>query len=144
MLYRLVCELYLWARGQGGPLRWTRLRRWRRVPSVSDQRVAGYACWVELEEWHRWWKASGARGLRVLLMASWDPIGVNGIAEASDEYDTYLGPLAGKLRAGADARAVCEYLADIQTQRIGLPATPDQLTDVGERVVGWYAVEMQR
>jgi len=24
-----------------------------------------------------------------------------------------------------------------------IPATPDQLTDVGERVAGWYAVEME-
>ena len=104
---------------------------------------AGYACWMELEEWHRWWKTSGAHRLRMLLMAYWDPIGVNGIAQASDEYDTYLGPLAERLREGADARAVCEYLADVQTQRMELPATPDQLADVGERVVGWYSVEMR-
>ena len=90
-----------------------------------------------------WWKTSGARGLRMLLMTYWDPIGVNGIAEASEEYDTYLGALAGKLREGADARVVCEYLADIQTQRMGLPATPDQLADVGEQVVGWYSAEMR-
>jgi hypothetical protein len=105
--------------------------------------LGGYACGMELEEWHRWWKTSGARELRMLLMASWDPIGVNGNAEASDEYDTYLGPLAEKLRKGAEARTVCEYLADIQTRRMDLPATPDQLADVGERVIDWYAAEMQ-
>ena len=106
-------------------------------------RLAGYACGVELGEWHRWWKASGARGLRMLLMAYWDPIGVSGIAEASDEYDSYLGPLAERLREGADARAVCAYLAEIQTQRMELPVMPDQLADVGERVVDWYSVEMR-
>jgi hypothetical protein len=111
--------------------------------SVSREALSGYACAVELEDWHRWWKTSGARELRTLLMTYWDPIGVNGIPEASDEYDTYLGPLAEKLREGADARAVCQYLSDIQTERMGLPTTPDQLADIGERVVGWYSVEMQ-
>jgi hypothetical protein len=98
---------------------------------------------IELEDWHRWWKTSGARELRLLLMTHWDPIGVNGIPEASDEYDSYLGPLAEKLRKGADARGVSEYLSEIQTERMEIPATPDQLTDVGERVAGWYAVEME-
>jgi|ERR1039458_2453128 hypothetical protein len=98
---------------------------------------------VELEEWHRWWKTRGAQELRMLLMTHWDPIGVNGIPEAADEYDSYLGGLAEKLREGAGARGVCEYLSEIQTERMELPATPDELTDVGERVADWYAVEMQ-
>jgi len=115
----------------------------RRDESVSREALGGYACAVELEEWHRWWKTSGARELRMLLMTHWDPIGVNGIPEASDEYDAYLGPLAKKLREGADARGVCEYLSDIQTERMGLSTTPDRLADVGERVLSWYSVEMQ-
>jgi hypothetical protein len=80
----------------------------------------------------------------MLLMTHWDPIGVNGIAEASDEYDSYLGPLAEKLREGADARAVREYLSEIQTERMGLSTTPDRLTDVGEQVAGWYSVLLPR
>jgi hypothetical protein len=98
---------------------------------------------VELEEWHRWWKTSGAQELRRLLMTYWDPIGVNGIPEASDEYDTYLGPLAKKLREGADARGVCEYLFEIQSKWMEIPARADQLADVSERVTDWYSVEMQ-
>jgi hypothetical protein len=96
-----------------------------------------------LEDWHRWWKTSGARGLRGLLMTYWDPIGVNGIPEASDEYDSYLGALAEKLRKGADARGVSEYLSEIQSERMEIPARADQLTDVGERVASWYGVEMR-
>jgi hypothetical protein len=99
---------------------------------------------VDLEEWQRWWKTRGAAELRVLLIARWDPIKINGVPEAADEYDAYLGPLARRLREGADARAVCEYLSDIQTQRMGSPATPDQLTDVGEQVANWYSAEMLR
>jgi len=111
--------------------------------SVSREALTGYACAVEFEEWHRWWKTRGASELRRLLMTYWDPIGVNGIPEASDEYDSYLGPLAEKLREGADAHGVSEYLSEIQSQRMGLSTTPDRLTDVGERVLSWYSVEMQ-
>jgi hypothetical protein len=114
-----------------------RLRRLRRFGNT------GYAREMELKDWHRWWKTRGASELRMLLMTYWDPIGVNGIAEASDEYDTYLGPLAKKLREGADARGICEYLSEAQTERMGLSTTPDRLADVGERVASWYSVEMQ-
>jgi hypothetical protein len=98
---------------------------------------------IELEDWHRWWKTSGARELRELLMKYWDPIGVKGIPEASAEYDSYLGPLAEKLRKGTDAHGISEYLSEIQTERMELSTTPDRLSDVGERVAGWYAVEME-
>jgi hypothetical protein len=96
---------------------------------------------VELEDWHSWWKTSGAQELRKLLMTYWDPIGVNGIPEAADEYDSYLGPLAKKLREGADARGVSEYLSEIQRKRMEIPARDDQLAYVSERVANWYAVE---
>jgi len=45
--------------------------------------------------------------------------------------------------SASQPRGVCEYLSDIQTERMGLSTTPDRLADVGERVVGWYSVEMQ-
>jgi hypothetical protein len=80
----------------------------------------------------------------VLLIARWDPIKINGIPEAADEYDAYLDPLARKLREGADAHVVCQYLSDIQSERMGLPATPQELTDVGEQVIRWYSVAMRR
>ena len=98
---------------------------------------------IELEGWHRWWKTRGDRGLRRLLLTYWDPIGVNGIPEASDEYDSYLGPLAKKLREGANANGISEYLSEIQTERMEIPARADQLAYVSERVVGWYAAEME-
>jgi hypothetical protein len=76
-------------------------------------------------------------------MTYWDPIGVNGVPEAYDEYDEYSGQLARKLREGADARAVAEYLADVQTERMCLPKTAAQLTEVADHVSHWYSVEMQ-
>src|ERR1700722_5633925 len=89
---------------------------------------------IELEDWHRWWKTSGARELRGLLMKYWDPIGVNGIPEASDEYDSYLGPLAKKLHEGADANKISEYLSEVQTKRMEIPARDISLPTLAS---GW-------
>ena len=99
---------------------------------------------MELEKRHRWWKSRGSGELRELLMEHWDPIGVNGIPEARDEYDGYLAPLVNRLHDGADAQAVAEYLASLQTERMGLPVAAGQLHDVANRVVAWYASEMRR
>jgi hypothetical protein len=99
---------------------------------------------MELEERHRWWKSRGRRELRVLLMTHWDPIGVNGVPEAHDEYDGYLGPLADRLNDGADALSVAEYLAEIQTERMGLSATSNELLEVANCVIDWYSNAMQR
>jgi hypothetical protein len=121
-------------------------RRSSRPAADSDSRghPAATLGGVDLEDWQRWWKTRGAAELRVLLIARWDPIKINGVPEAADEYDAYLGPLARKLREGADAHAVCEYLSDVQTERMGLPAKPEQLIDVGEQVTRWYSVAMLR
>jgi hypothetical protein len=99
---------------------------------------------VELQEWHRWWRLRGARELRALLMDGWDPIGVSSTPEAYDEYYAYIGPLARRLRSGADASAVAEYLADVQTEQMGLPMRPDELGDIADSVVRWFAAEMAR
>jgi len=61
-----------------------------------------------------WWKRRGARELRRILMEEWDPIGVRRIPEAADEYDTYLGPLASRLREGAPAETIADYLSDVE------------------------------
>jgi hypothetical protein len=99
---------------------------------------------MEAEVRQRWWESRGEQGLRALLMEHWDPIGVAGVPEARDEYDEYLGPLASKLREGADARAVAEYLAGVERRQMELPASIDQRLGIGELVVDWYASEMER
>jgi len=65
---------------------------------------------MELSDWHMWWKHSGAKELRQILMDEWDPIHVAGVPEAADEYDSYLGQIAERLRAGASGEGIAEYL----------------------------------
>ena len=42
---------------------------------------------MQLSDWHLWFKRRGGTQLRQLVMNTWDPIGVRGVAEAYDEYD---------------------------------------------------------
>lgn len=60
----------------------------------------------ELDAWNRWWRRRGEPGLRALLTTLWDPIGVAGVPEAKDEYDSYGGeksPLRDCRSAGVSA-----------------------------------------
>ena len=71
------------------------------------------------------------RKIRGILVAQWDPIGVDGIPEAADEYDSYVGGVYELLEAGAAVAAISEYLRGIEVDRMGMvdaggqPLLPD-------------------
>ena len=94
---------------------------------------------MDPEDHRRWWKSEGARQLREILLSDWDPIGINGVPEAVSEYDGYLGPIANRLREGANAEAMAGYLAEIQSDRMGLPTSSGELLGVANDIVDWYA-----
>jgi hypothetical protein len=57
-------------------------------------------------------------------MREWDPIGVAGIPEAADEYDSYAAAAYVMLMdQRATAEALASYLFQIATQHMGLSAT---------------------
>jgi hypothetical protein len=91
---------------------------------------------VELSDWRRWWRDRGEDELRALLMAAWDPIGVKDEPLAADEYDSYMLPLARKLREGASADDVATYLDRVGTG-MGYGETPRNAT-VADAIVRWY------
>jgi hypothetical protein len=107
---------------------------------------------VELSDWHMWWKRGGGEGLRRLLMDEWDPIGVRGVPEAVDEYDSYAGIVARMLREGASPKEIQQYLTNVQEDAMGLGsindvATAERVRDrdgvVAALLVEWYAEEMR-
>jgi hypothetical protein len=101
---------------------------------------------VDLSEWQMWWKRRGGAGVRRLLMEEWDPVGVAGIPEAVDEYDSYVGVVGQKLREGATADQIGAYLADISENHMGLGATAasrERDQAVARQLVTWYREEMQ-
>jgi hypothetical protein len=93
---------------------------------------------MELSEYHMWWKREGARGMRDLLMTHWDPIGVRGIPEAADEYDSYGGHIAGALREGASVEDVSAYLSWARTEHMEISPDPEADFVTATAVVEWY------
>lgn len=54
-------------------------------------------------------------------MREWDPIGVAGVPEAADEYDSYAANAYVMLMdERATAEAIAAYLLDIATRHMGL------------------------
>ena len=92
-----------------------------------------------------WWKQRGARELRRILMEEWDPIHVREVAEAADEYDGYLGPVASRLREEASAEEIASYLTEVEEVRMGLgrsPAARKRNRVLAVQLRAWYAEEM--
>jgi hypothetical protein len=59
--------------------------------------------------------------IREIFLRNWDPIGVCGIPEAKDEYDTYADKAYLMLMDdGATASAIAAYLMKIATEHMGL------------------------
>ena len=60
--------------------------------------------------------------IREILWCEWDPIGVNGIPNAIDEYDTYADTIWAKLqRQPVTESDIATYLLDIGIRHMGLP-----------------------
>jgi hypothetical protein len=62
--------------------------------------------------------------IREVLMREWDPIGVAGIPEAADEYDSYAAEAYVMLMdQRATAETLADYLFQIATRHMGLSDT---------------------
>jgi hypothetical protein len=76
-------------------------------------------------------------------MTAWDPIGVGDVAEAWDEYDSYIGDVALRLREAADdddvAQSVAAYLQHLARDFMGLAAGPSaRADDLAAALVAWH------
>ncbi len=61
------------------------------------------------------------REIYKIFMNDWDPVGVLGIPEAKDEYDSYIEGLYKLLSSGASENILYDYLYNIETETMGLP-----------------------
>lgn len=63
--------------------------------------------------------------LREIGWSRWDPIGLGGFENRSDdEYDSYLLHAAGSLWSGASEEEVTNYLVRVETEYMGLGDAP--------------------
>lgn len=98
-----------------------------------------YPLAMEGSEWYAWYKREGGRQLRNLLMKNWDPIGVRGVPEAINEYDTYAGRIADTLRRGADVESVSAMLSTVRVDWMSLQPDSGTHAKAARAIVDWYA-----
>ncbi len=67
------------------------------------------------------------RKIRRVLMEEWDPIGVNGIPEAADEYDNYIGDFYEMLAGRRFRQEIISRLEYLEGTHMGLPHLRQEL-----------------
>ena len=93
---------------------------------------------MDAQEYERWWRESGDRELRELLLREWDPIGIAKIAdEQLDEYEHYAGQLARRLRAGASEEEIAAVLEGFR-EDMGLEPSDEPPLGVARTILDWY------
>lgn len=58
--------------------------------------------------------------IREILVKEWDPIGISDIAEAQDEYDSYVPHIYSQLIQHASEEEIFSNLWKIETDHMGL------------------------
>jgi hypothetical protein len=99
---------------------------------------------MDVRDWNRWWRQSGGDQLRDLVMRVWDPIGVSDLPEARDEYDSYLGLIAGRLRRGDSVEGLAGLLGRLRTEQMGLRPDPARDLSAAAAIHDWYATSRAR
>ena len=60
--------------------------------------------------------------VRHVLLTTWDPIGVQDIPDAQDEYDGYVPTIFSMLITRKPVSEIFEYLLWLETEHMGLSA----------------------
>jgi hypothetical protein len=55
-----------------------------------------------------------------ILWNDWDPIGINEISKAGDEYHSYVWKVVDFKLKGVDSEVIAQYLFQLETVRMGL------------------------
>lgn len=74
--------------------------------------------------------------IRDILLRDWDPIGINDVPEAQDEYDSYVGGVYRLLASHSSADEIIDHLFTIECQTMGLSsAGREKLRPVANRLL---------
>lgn len=84
------------------------------------------------------------RAVDEVLHYIWDPIGVSGVPEARDEYQSYLPQVFKLVREKQNEEAIASYLNMIATERMGLSALKEHDLDVAQLLLNWQSVIYER
>lgn len=81
------------------------------------------------------------RMVQVVLLWAWDPIGVRGIPEAVDEYDSYAPAMLELLESCASDRQIADYLTGVTLDRMELRPNPKADEDIAAMLRALHAID---
>ena len=73
--------------------------------------------------------------IRKALLDEWDPIGVDGIVEAQDEYDSYIPAIYKMLISRKPKHELFDYLWWLETEHMGLTGDRQRTEKFAERLL---------
>lgn len=79
--------------------------------------------------------------IKVVLHWAWDPIGVRGVEEARDEYDSYALPVLALLQGGSTDEEVGAYLTSVEAEWMGLTPDKNKNEDIAALLRELHALE---
>jgi hypothetical protein len=74
--------------------------------------------------------------IKDVLLQDWDPIGVQAIPEAQDEYDSYVSTIYAMMISRKPINEVFEYLLWIETEHMGLTVDRQRTQAIAEKLFG--------
>lgn len=69
-----------------------------------------------------------------ILWHDWDPIGINDVESARDEYQNYIGDILEFKLNGTDVTEIANYLSVIETQRMNLLGNKEKCFTVAQKI----------
>ena len=76
------------------------------------------------------------KAVKQILLRDWDPIGVQNVAQAQDEYDVYASPIAAMLTTRISIDDLSKYLLDSETRSMGLAGHRARAVAVAHKLYG--------
>lgn len=75
-----------------------------------------------------------SREIGQILREEWDPIGVTGIPEACDEYESYVADLMRLIAKGASQKDILNFLWWVETTHMGLVGNREKTEQIAEKL----------
>ena len=72
--------------------------------------------------------------IQAILLKDWDPIGIQDVPEAQDEYDGYVGGVYRLLANDASVEAIAEHLGTVERDSMGLSTPSSSLLTVAHKL----------
>ena len=70
-----------------------------------------------------------------ILWNEWDPLGVNDMEEARDEYQSYTPQVFSLKLNNRDKETIAQHLLKIEKERMDLPGNIEKCRKVAEKIV---------